>query len=191
VKKIILLLLFQLPIILCGQQAKQEYEKVIKAEEFPKEALKSLEEFGEEPSRLVYYREVNEDGEFYEAKGRWGGRYQSVKFTDGGELLDVEILISIDDIPEESREEIMEYFEDKFKKYRLTRIQRQYSSEELNVIKCLNAGTPEVLKLRYEIEAFVLGKKGRFGPYEFLFSDQGELIQSREIKQRASDNVKY
>jgi hypothetical protein len=48
----------------------------------------------------------------------------------------------------------------------------------------------EDLTIRYEIIARVKGND-MFGAYEFLFDQEGKLIQQRKINRRSVDNILY
>lgn len=178
---------------LLAQEVKREFEKSITRDEVPAKALEIAAPMIEDADNLRYFYEQNTGGEFYEIKLLRENRYFSIEFYQDGRLMDIEELVPLGDIREEARELIQSYFEENFRRYRLTRIQIQYSDDlpDRVVRGVMNKNTDD-LRIRYEIEAIVKGgEEDLFGPYEFLFDEKGELLNSREIEERATDNVRY
>lgn len=182
---------------------KIEREISIKEEEFPKNALKLASPILKKAKKTKYYKELSELGNYFEFKSDYKGEKISVKFDDKGELVDIEILRELKDFPEEVQEAITQYFEENYKKYRLTRIQIQYNREveyedgeveedddEEYIEEFLELDLEDLI-VKYEIEAEVKNKENDTGFFEFLFNDKGELEMKRIIITRADDNVLY
>lgn len=189
----VLLLLIPLAGSAQDDDVKKEYEESVEPTEIPARALELAEPFLQQGRDTRYYREFTEDGEFYEIKLEYKGRRLSIEFHDDGSLYDIEELIDIDELPDKIEDNIEEYFEDTYRRHRITRQQRQYSGDDENeVIRKVLENKPRGLTIKYELEADVIGgEEDRFGPYEFLFDDKGRLENSREIELRATDNVTY
>ncbi|MDF9798288.1 hypothetical protein OKW21_003551 [Catalinimonas alkaloidigena] len=178
-----------------AQKVKQEYEKSIKEEEVPAEILDLIRPMLEESRRIRYYEEYDGEKTGYEIEMLWRDRQLSVEFYADGRLMDIEELIDFEAMEEEAREEIAEYFEEDFEKHKIQRLQRQYTPEESDdedeeLIEDFMEEDREDLTIRYEIVARVKSDK-MYGPYEFLFDDEGELLNVQKIERRSLDNVLY
>ncbi|MEK6479090.1 hypothetical protein WJR50_16200 [Catalinimonas sp. 4WD22] len=178
-----------------SQKVKQEYEKDIKEEEVPAKILELIKPMLEESRRIKYYEEYDGEKTGYEIKMLWRDRQLSVEFYADGRLMDIEELISFREMEEEAREEIAEYFKEEFEKYKIQRLQRQYTPEEEEeedeeLLEDFMEDDREDLTIRYEIVARVKGNE-MYGEYEFLFDDEGELIDVQKIERRSLDNVLY
>lgn len=182
---------------------KVEREISIKKEEFPKKALKLAKPILKKAKKTKYYKELSELGDYYEFKSDYEGEKISVKFNDEGELIDIEILKEMEELPDEIQQAITQYFEDTYKKYRFKRIQIQYNrdqeyedgdleedDDEEYIEEFLELNLENLL-VKYEIEAEVKSKDNDSGFFEFLFNDKGELEMKRIIVTRAADNVLY
>lgn len=184
-------------------EEKIEKEISIKEEDFPEKALKIASPILKKAKKTKYYKEISENGEFFEFKSQYKGEKISVKFNDKGELLDIEIIQNLSDFPDSIEESISKYFKETYKKYRLIRIQIQYNREqeyedgELEIdddeeyVEEFLEMDLEDLIVKYEIEAEVKTKDNETGFFEYLFNNKGELEMKRIITPRADDNVLY
>jgi hypothetical protein len=184
-------------------EKKNEREISINENEFPEKALKLASPILKRSKKTKFFKETSESGEFFEFKSEYKGEKISVKFNDKGELIDIEILKEMKDLPQDIRQAITLYFEGTYEKYRLNRVQIQYNREqeyedgELEVdddeeyIEEFLELDLEDLIIKYEIEAEVKTKENDTGFFEFLFNDKGELEMKRIIVKRADDNVLY
>lgn len=179
----------------CGQaltaQYKYEKEERIAEDEVPEQALDFLEEI--QPTRKdKWYREQNLDGEAIEVKLKRNGERYSIKFDTEGELIDVEKLIKWRDIPEETRDEIDEEWEEFFERRRIEKIQIHYKDDAENLIRFIQSpeGAPLESPIYYEI--VVKGKtEGPYQLYEFLFDEEGEKVEMSRILTRRTDNMEF
>lgn len=179
----------------CGQaltaQYKYEKEERIAEDEVPEQALHFLEEI--QPTRKdKWYREQNLDGEAIEVKLKRNGERYSIKFDTEGELIDVEKLIKWRDIPEETRKEIDEEWEEFFERRRIEKIQIHYKDDAENLIRFIQSpeGAPLESPIYYEI--VVKGKtEGPYQLYEFLFDEEGEKVEMSRILTRRTDNMEF
>lgn len=179
----------------CGQaltaQYKYEKEERINEDEVPEQALDFVKEI--QPTRKdKWYREQNLDGEAIEVKLKRNGERYSIKFDTEGELIDVEKLIKWRDIPEETREEIDEEWEEFFERRRIEKIQIHYKDDAENLIRFIQSpeGAPLESPIYYEI--VVKGKTdGPYQLYEFLFDEEGKKVEMRRILTRRSDNMEF
>lgn len=178
-----------------AQEPKQEKEKAIKKSQMPEEAIKLLQPVFEDARRVRFYQEFDGEQTSYEAKLNWRHKKLSIEFFSNGKLMDIEQLIDVREVEETTREEINTYFTNTFGQYKITRIQRQFTAEEQDeeeeeVMEEFMENGWDDLTIRYEIVAEVKNSY-MFGPYEFLFDQDGKLIQKKKIKRRSVDNILY
>ncbi|WKN30010.1 hypothetical protein PZB74_13650 [Porifericola rhodea] len=192
-----LLCIFTISHLALAQDEKKEYEEKIDESEIPETIKELLSPMMEDARRIKYFREYDENHSGYEIEMVWEGKKLSIEFYDDGRLMDIEELISHKEIEDEAREAIDEYMDDTYKRHRMLRIQRQYTAEEEDdededeeIIEDFMEGDTDDLTIRYEIVAQVKGEE-KYGPYEFLFDDEGNTLKVQRIDRRSSDNVLY
>jgi hypothetical protein len=186
---LLLLLAFSL-----NAQKKVEKERRVDREEVPEEALEwfedAYEDVYEDAGKVRWYFERSNQGESYEAKLKWKGHKHSVEFSTTGVIEDIEILISTDELPEQTRETLLGYFDTHYKKYRIRKIQRQLNGESDDLEDVIDEDETEDILVRYEIEFY--GKTAKQKElYEGLFDAGGHLINRRVIKLRPTNNLIY
>lgn len=182
---------------------KYEREEKIKQEEFPKTALELIEPILKKGKRTRYFKDYDKDSYFFEIKTIYKDEKLSIKFYKDGSLLDIEILKEFEELPEEIKKHIREYFLSNYKKHQLNRIQIQYNREEEYEDGDLERDDDEEyieeflemdledLIIKYEIEAEVVDEENERGFLEFLFDAEGKVEQINKIIKRADDNVLY
>jgi hypothetical protein len=199
--KIILLSMLTLgSLAVSAQDVKREYEKPISTEELPRQMMRTLSPILEKAQKIRFYKEYDGQQTSYESKLVWQGRQLSIEFYEDGRLMDIEELISIRQVDEASRKGIRATLRQQFDRYRIERLQRQYSAEEEDdeeeeeeseeVLEDFMEGETDDLAIRYEMIAEVKGKD-YFGPYELLFDRAGKLVNTRRVERRSADNVLY
>ncbi|MFZ5430026.1 MAG: hypothetical protein ACOZDD_07325, partial [Bacteroidota bacterium] len=119
-----------------------------------------------------------------------GTRY-SIEFDESGNLLDVEFEINEKMVPEEAMMKISGWLDNRFIRYRIMRIQQQWKGPDTEIQALLTGkGNPEDYPAKYEIK--VRGREGKkTNWYEYLFSDNGEMISEIPVVFRNSDNLDY
>lgn len=177
-----------------AQEIKQESEKYVKAEEFPAFALDQLN--GLSNLRNVrYIKEFDGSSISYEAKFRLKKQRLSVEFSRTGILEDIEVLIRENELPKKLRSALIEQLDNRYKKYKLTRIQKQFkprSGKESSALRNFVDQKFGHFKIQYELEVRVVEKKtNKLGSYELLINKEGEIIQKRRIEKVIDDNVIY
>ncbi|SMG46916.1 hypothetical protein SAMN05661096_03326 [Marivirga sericea] len=182
---------------------KYEREEKIKQEEFPKPALELINPILKEGKRTRFLKEYEKETYFFEIKTIYKKEKISIKFFKDGSLLDIEILKELNELPEDIQKKITQYFQDRYKKHQLNRIQIQYNREEeyedgeLEIdddeeyIEEFLEMDLEDLIIKYEIEAEIVNKENERGFFEYLFDSEGEIEQIKKIIKRADDNVLY
>lgn len=171
-------------------QVKYEKEHRISAGKVPDAATKALEL---QPfySTVKWYREESLIATTYEAKVRSQGKKLSIEFDSIGQLEDVEIKIKWSAIEDIIRTKIDQELKEVFSKYRLVKIQRQWTGDAATLLKDLPDDPPrDKATKRYEI---IVKGKSKIGWHwhEMTFSSTGELRTNKRIILRNTDNLEY
>lgn len=191
------LILLILPIIAMTQEeAKREMEKSILAKEFPSKCLNRIKPFLINAKKIRYYKEQSGERLTYEVKLKKEGRRFSIEFHQYCKLIDVEELVKFEKLDNKIQTQIKTFFKKHYEKSKMYRIQKQYSprKEDTDSMFVNNFFTEKNKKylLRYEIEAEVITKDHKkVFHFEYLFDNQGDLIQKRKIEKGLMDNVLY
>lgn len=186
-KQLFLFLIVITPCLAFAQ--KRELEERIAKEEVPTNARKWIADAYELPLRLKWYLEQGDQGMSYEAKCKSDGAWHSVEFGANGELQDVEVKISQENLADSVETDILAFLEARFDRFKIHKIQLQASGNPDSVRQWVKDRAAEVT-IRYEIELH--GKLARENTlYEALFDSEGHYLNMREIILRTSDNLTY
>jgi len=174
-------------------QNKIEREFAISIEEVPVNAKEFIYDSGIllEGTKVNWYREVGQNQESIEAKFKQQKRRFSIEFSTEGILLDAEIEIKTEEIPQRTLEQIKKTLGQSFSKWKWIKIQRQWLGEPQKVISSLKQKkrTKEITE-NYEI--VIKGTKNdESGYWEVLFDDNGKAIRTSKIIQNSSDILIY
>jgi hypothetical protein len=171
-------------------QEKREVERRIKEAEVPEAAVNWIENVFEKKLRAQWYEEYSSGKLSYEAKFKRKGRRYSVEFDPNGNIEDIEIRTSINSLPETFRKAFMNYLDENYTRYKVSKIQEQWTGNSDALIKALHQKDLSALNVRYEIEFY--GKNELEDElWEGLFEQSGELIQRKKIVLRPMDNLLY
>ncbi|MEM7658022.1 MAG: hypothetical protein AAF399_17990 [Bacteroidota bacterium] len=171
-------------------QPKYEQEYRIRPSEVPEAAASFLQEIGWS-SKIKWYREEGLNQTSIEAKVKEAGSRYSVEFDSTGQLQDVEMLITEEEIPEETLNKIEGFLQKEHDKHRYRRIQRQFTGKTAAILQQLQVGeaTSEVV-IRYEVVVKTrTGKRHEW--IEYLFSETGELLRTSPIVLRRTDHLEF
>ncbi|MEM9675914.1 MAG: hypothetical protein AAF992_25205 [Bacteroidota bacterium] len=171
---------------------KQEVEKRIKKSEMPSAALNYLSEHWLSKSRKIrYYYETDGANTSYEAKLIREKRRFSIEFDSSGSLQDIEELIDYEQIPASVQANIDLILSQKYSKYRIQRVQRQFLPDTIqqNALLHFSGLTSETVD-NFEIEIDTQ-EGSAVQSYEMLFNVEGLLVQRRTIIRRSLDNFLY
>lgn len=171
-------------------QDKDEREWRVNRKEVPQPALDWFKDAYELPKRVKWYGETNETGNFFEAKLKWKGYRHSVKFTDQGTVVDIEIEKQLDELPESVQQKIPSALDSIASSYRILKLQEQWTGEPDDLEDLIDEKEEENLTTKYELELFIRSGK-EAGYHELLFSDKGELLLKRPIKMNTADHLQY
>jgi len=171
-------------------QLKYERETRIKRGDVPKDALNFIDSlnFG---SRIKWYKEIGLETIAYEAKTKSAGKRYSIKFLQDGSLVDVEIEVKPNELPDETYSAITKYLANKHNKYSIEKIQIQYTGEPSIILEFLQGKRSDSdLKKNYEI--VISSKVDRtYTMLEYLFSSKGEFIHELQIVLNRTENIVY
>jgi len=174
----------------CAAQQKYEREYSIKASAVPKKAVEFINSVFKN-EKIRWYGEESLTATTIEAKLKSGGKSYSIEFDKSGEIQDVEMLIAFKDISTGTRKAIERNLGDKFKSYKIRKVQRQWSGSEGDLKQALKSGNPsKSVVTRYEL-VLKGRKKSVTNYYEVLFGSKGAIVSISEIVQRNSDNLIY
>lgn len=142
-------------------------------------------------SKIKWYKEYGLNSTSFEAKTKFKGKKYSIEFDSIGNLEDAEIIISEKQIEEVVLSKIKSKLKTDKKKFKLGKIQIQYSGSKESVKqKIIKNQNNENLIIRYEIIVTAKVNK-KFQKFEYLFSHLGEFIQRKTIVLANTDNLEY
>ena len=171
-------------------QEKRETEYKIPDDQAPAPAREWIDKAYNQPTRVSWYREDHSGELSFEAKFRWEKRWHSVKFSPEGNIEDIEIRIKKKEIPATARDKIWAYFDTTYTKYRVNKIQLQWTGGEKQLLKALQEHNASGVTTKYEIE--FMGRNAEENDlWEGLFDKTGVLLQRSRIILIPTDNLAY
>lgn len=182
-----------LALLICSSvvaQDKEEREWRVKSKTVPKQAMDWFKDAYEIPKKVKWYKEQNETGLFYEAKLNRKKHRNSVKFSEAGEIQDIEIELKLDELESGLASAIDKRLDSISSSYRIIKLQQQWTGEADDLEDLIDEKEKENLTTKYEVELFIRSGK-EAGYYELLFSDKGELLLKRPIKMNTADHLQY
>jgi hypothetical protein len=158
--------------------AQQKFEKEyrINSKEIPAKSLQIIKMWNFK-KKVKWFAEESNDGKTFEAKVVYKRHSYSIEFSE----LSTEIQL-----------EIKENLSKKFKKYRIKKVQIQYSGTETaiyNEVFQLKT-THERAKINFEI-VLKAKKENDYALYEILTDNKGNLIKELKFKQESSLNLEF
>lgn len=156
----------------------------------PQEAVDFIEACGL-TEKIRWFKEYEGNRISIEAKTRMHGREYSIEFDTLGNLKDVELRISFEDVSLPARSVIRNYLDTRFSKYRIVKTQYQWSGEKFALQKLItHQKTTQPHTTHYEVIVLGREKKSRKA-YDLLFDQQGNLINIEEILPRNTDHLDF
>lgn len=137
-------------------------------------------------TKIKWLKEIGLNDSSIEAKFRFEGHRISVEFSSKGEFEDVEIEIDFSHIYYELRHEIERSLDYSFEKYKIIKIQAQYTN-----IKILETKEFNFHKSPYYEFIISTKENGQYVKYECLFNSNGQLIKKTKLLIKASNNLEY
>jgi hypothetical protein len=186
---LVIILLFTLS--LSGfAQFKYEKESRVKANDVPSDIRNFVDSFNFS-SKVKWYKETGFSNVSFEAKTMFEGKRYSIEFSEAGVFEDIEIEIKSTEMPSEIFTKISEYFSQNHSAYSIEKIQIQYTGDINMILESFKKKwSDNNLVTNYEI---VLATKldGTFTRIEYLFSENGSLLQMTPITTERTDNIEY
>lgn len=177
-------------VVTAGAQSKSEREQRIVESDVPELALNWFHEAFPAANTTRWFAEITSGKKSFEAKHKKEGVWYSVEFSEQGLIEDIESEIDWKEVPEELRQNLEYYFEQQFKRYSIRKVQQQWTGSAVSLKLALAQNNASEITTRYEIEFYGVDDDQK-ALWEGLFSEDGELIQRREIILRPTDNLNY
>ena len=171
-------------------QEKDEREWRVNRKEIPQAAMEWFKDAYETPKQVKWYGETNESGHFFEAKLKWKDHRHSIKFTDKGEIVDIEIEKTLDELTETVQENILTALDSINALHRILKLQEQWTGEPDDLEDLIDEKERENLTKRFELELF-FRSGDKAGYHELMFSESGRLELIRPIKMNTADHLQY
>jgi len=171
-------------------QQKYEREYKIKKENVPSAALAFMGNTIED-HKINWYLEEQLEGKSIEAKFKLEKKRYSVEFDTRGVLQDIEIEVNNNGIPETVYNTIIKYLTDTSEKFRINKIQIQYSGlvpslESFIQSNPLSSG----YTIKYEL-VVQIRREGQWQLYEISFDASGQVQATSRIILRNTDNLEF
>lgn len=178
---------------LVTSQTKDEQEKRIKIEGFPKPAQILCNIIPKDARRTRYYKETDIDKTSYETKFKYKRHWYSVEFDSIGKLEDIEIQINDNELTEKTDNKIKNYFKKCSKRYEIIKIQEQFLYKSgISEAGFLEAVSRNRKSLSPNYEIIVALKIDKVWVLkEVTFSNQGEFLFERIIKPDSYEYIMY
>lgn len=185
-------LFISLALCIAGVKAqKTELEIRVNPDEVPASAINWVEKLPENRSKIKWYFEQTSGAESYEAKFRFRKKWHSIEFDRDGNLEDAEIETTRDQISPDVWQSVGKSLEEHYTRFRVQRIQLQWSGNSEAVQKAVNSGiASDNLVIHYEIE-FRGRNDLKNALWEGLFDAKGEMVSQREIIVKPAENLSY
>ena len=180
--------------LLCYTQAfaqtKFEREYRVKPNEVPAKAIAFIN-WQTSYGKIRWYYEENFEANAYEGKLKINKQKYSIEFDTLGNLQDIEIELNVKRIDSPILDEIKQSLSEKFDRYKIVRLQQQFSGSVTSLSSFLQTPSPnDSYVVRYEMT--IKGKKnGSRELYEVTFNSAGEVINVSTIVSRNTDNLEY
>ena len=171
-------------------QDKFEKESRIKKAQVPATALNFIKAAGFS-QKIKWYKEESLVGYSYEAKTIDQGRKYSVEFDSLGKIEDIEYKISWAVIPPLAKAKIEAYFDRKYQKKKIVKVQVQVSGPSPNLIQWIkDKKTPPEITTKYEL--VIKGSKAKQSQMmEYLFTEAGTVERASKIVLKNTDHLEY
>jgi len=171
-------------------QNKIEKESRLKREEVVTKAVEYIDSLAE-GEKVKWYLEEGIDNKSIEAKFELDKQKFSVEFDSIGNLEDIEIQLKWKDLSKPLQDTIQVYLGEVCKKFRIKKIQIQYSGNPTILLSKIQTDTIiSGYQVKYEIVARCKNKDN-VALYEYLFSETGQTLSVTQIVFKSSTNLEY
>jgi len=171
-------------------QNKIEREYRIKDHQVPASARIDVGQFNF-PKKIRWYIERNVDTFSVEAKTKTDLGCISIEFSPEGEFMDLELEVKDDMINASVLRKIGSYFDANFRRWKMRKIQLQYSHDIDLIRKQLEQPSYyDPIRPRYEIVAKGRDEHG-MKLYEFLFGEDGSFVKKQQFTFKPVNNLQF
>lgn len=171
-------------------QEKFEREYRIQENEVPDAAVSFVRSL-DIPKKVKWYYEENLVDNSVEAKFLYLDHKYSVEFGTTGKLQDIEIEVDFEMLPGSACEKISRQFLEKYLKYKIRKVQIQYSGDIESLSAFAATEDPlESYPIRYELVVKAKTEE-KWGMYEITFDDRAKLVDVSRIILRNTDNLEF
>ena len=172
-------------------QIKVEFEKRVNVHDIPQSMVSQLNESFDENVKVKWYYQEDGEKKVYEAKFNYNKKQKSVEFDLEGNITNIEILISKNEIQPEVLQTIETQISKAFNKYKILKIQKEYKGTSEQLFDIIHSSRfSQNLEIYYEIEVNAKQKKRR-SLYEMIFNKNGSLVSKRKVKLKSTDILDY
>lgn len=177
---VLCVLAFAKAVPLNAQDFKIERESSVERSDFPKQALNWIDKLSENCKKRNYYKEIDGDKTSYEFKCKCDGQRRSIEFSKSGAIEDVEISFKKKKINQKVKGKITEVLDSISQKNRIEKVQLQYLPKSLKI----DGFVDKINSQNYDNLEIIVAFKTKRKIYrkELLFSKDGTLLESRDIK---------
>jgi hypothetical protein len=176
-------------------QNKFESEQRIDRSKVPAPALRFVDSFTHE--KVKWYLETGLTSTTVEAKFKKEKRKYSIEFDSIGEIEDVEIVLSENELSVHVKRAIQGHLDSSFQRSRLRKVQIQFRGDALKMKQLAIFHLDQIpifsrdLKVRYEIELKGKPRGERPRLYEYTFNEKGNFLFRKTIVFRNADHLEY
>lgn len=171
-------------------QDKFEKESRIKRNDVPAKALLFIDSLNYN-TKIKWYKEEGLTSISIEAKFKYNKTRYSIEFDTLGNIEDVEIEVSWPDVESELSKSITKQLKLDCSKYKIVKIQRQFTGSENDLFSLLRNGIhSEQIKIKYEIVVRCNEQK-EVNLFEYLFNEKGILVRKSKIIFKNSSHLEY
>lgn len=158
-------------------QFKFEREYRVSLKEVPVQAIDFVRK-AKFKKKVKWFVEESQEGKTFEAKVNHNGNKHSLEFNEKGEVLDIEVKVKFSSLSETVKGNVSSLFKKRFTKYRIKKVQLQFTGRGEELIKCLQ----RTCGLQPKFELIVKGKEKKgYQKFEFLLNEEGNKML-RELK---------
>jgi hypothetical protein len=171
-------------------QEKFEKERRIRKGNVPAEALSFVDAL-DVKSKVKWFKEEGLSQKTIEAKFKHNKAKYSVEFDTLGNLEDVEIVASWNDLASNVRDSICLQLNSACSKYKIVKVQKQYAGDASELISMLKADTySPFVTIKYEL-IVKCHRQRKVDLFEYVFSSKGQLISISKIVFKNSSHLEY
>jgi len=174
----------------CLGQTKMEYEKKVDEAEIPVRAKQDLYNCFEEEVKVKWFFQKDGKKKVYEAKFNYKNSSYSVEFDLDGDIENVEVLLTENDMDPNILKNITTSIEKEFTDFKILKIQEEFIGDEEELFAIIRGELVDDIDINYEIEVNAKQKKRR-NLYEVILDRDFKVLSKRKVKLQSTDILDY